>query len=150
MAIKAQSLYINVDSNNPQTALVQSATSNSPKSLGSVVAGDTLRYVITAVDSNGVSAISGDPNIQVRVGIGGLGDGSPKVYSTNFVATGSQWSGSLNANTGSLTTHMGTEDTYNAYLEVELVVTGSTAPDSGSRYTVLQAPLKVLNQVIPS
>jgi hypothetical protein len=146
--IKAQTLYINLDAQ-PQTALVYSTSNLQPKSMGSIVAGDTLRYIIYAIDATGAtSSYSGNTAIRCNVGIGGLGDGALVYSTTPFVSSGSAWTGSINANTGSLLTQMGTSDTFNAYLEVELVVTGSSASDSGSRYTILQAPITVRNQVI--
>lgn len=147
--IKTQTLYINIDSMNPQSALVRGNGNTQPTSMGSIVAGDTARYVIYAVDSTGVtSSISGNTDYQVKVALGGLGDG-PLAQSTNFVSSGSAWTGSLDTNTGSLLTPLGTTDTLNVFFEVELVVTASVF-DTGSHYTILQAPITIRNQVIPN
>jgi hypothetical protein len=146
--IKSQTLYINIDSQNPQTALVRSTTNTSPSTLGSWIAGDTQRFIVYLLDSTGTSSsLSGDPNILVKCAVGGLGE-IPYATSSNFKASGSNaWTGSINLDTGSLTAAIGTTDTVNTFFEVELVVTGSTF-DSGSHYTVLQAPVVLRNQVI--
>jgi hypothetical protein len=145
--MKNQTLYINVDATNPQTALVRSTTNTQPYSLGSIVAGDTVRYTLVAVDGTGAtSSLSGNTNIMVRAALGGLGDG-PIVYSTDFRATGSAWTGSLNTATQSLYNQLGTSDTINTFFEVVFIASGSLF-DSGSHYTVLQTPVTVRNQVI--
>lgn len=146
--IKAQTLYINVDSNSPQAALVLNTSNMKPlDTIGSLVVGDTARYTVYAVDSNGsISSISGDPKYKMNVAIGGLGD-PVLARSTNFIASASAWTGSINLNTASLTSVIGTTDIYPTYFEVELIVTGS-ASDSGSIYTILQSKLNLRNQVI--
>src|SRR5437868_6484823 len=120
--LRSTNLFINIDSSNPQTALVKSTSNTSPQSIGSLVAGDTARYVITAVDSTGAtSSISGDTNYKVNVAIGAAGAVSPYVTSSNFLVTGSAWSGSINTYTGSLLTAVGSTAVVSMFLTVQLV-----------------------------
>jgi hypothetical protein len=146
--IKEKILYINVDSSAVNASLVRSRSNTTPVAYGSVVAGDTLQLVIVPINGDGtINSIAGDANYSLKVAIGGPGDG-PLAMSTNFGISGSYgWTGSLNTDTGSLTTALGILDRVSSFFEVEITA-GAAVADSGSRYTIAQLPMTIYNQVI--
>jgi hypothetical protein len=145
--LKRQFLYINLDAQNPSTALVKTPSVTAPVGFPTVVSGDTLHLVIVPVTNGAISTAAGDGEYSCSVAIGDLGEVPPYVFSTDFLPSASYgWTGSLNTNTASLLTPLGTTDEIKTFFEVQLVKV--VEPDSGSVSTILQAPLTIRNQVI--
>ena len=146
--LKQTTLYINTEAASPMYALVRSPTNLSPKELGSIIVGDTMNLVIIPIDSDGsTNAAAGSAQYRIKAAIGTLGSTPLALNNNNFYGSASlHWTGSINTNTGSLINAV-TGDTLSTYLEIELTASGSLA-DSGSRYTILQAPLTVRNQIL--
>lgn len=146
--ITPKTIYINVEADDPSEALVSSTTTTAAKSIGTVVSGDYLDYIIIPVDANGVSAIAGSSEVRLNVAIGRY-DVGVMARSGNFYQSASYgWTGSLNTNTGSFTTVVtnNNEATYEASFEVQLTRTSGSA--SGSQITILQTPIIIRQQIL--
>jgi hypothetical protein len=145
--LKRQILYINLDGNSPTTALVKSPTTTSPVAFPTIVAGDTLHFVVVPVTNAATSSFAGSGDYSCSVALGDLGEEPPYVYSAEFLPSASYgWTGSLDTNTGSLLTPLGTKDEIRTYFEVQLVKV--VEPNEGAVSTILQAPVTIKNQVI--
>jgi hypothetical protein len=145
--LKRNILFINLDGNSPTTALVKSPTTTSPVAFPSIVAGDTLHLVIIPVTNGATSSFAGSGEYSCSVALGGLGEVPPYVFSADFLPSASYgWTGSLNTDTGSLLTPLGTTDELKTFFEVQLVKV--VEPNEGDVSTILQAPVTIRNQVI--
>jgi hypothetical protein len=143
--LKEKTLYINLDSNTPVTALVRSAVATTPVSMGTLIAGDTLHLIVVPVTGGETSSLAGSDEYECKVAVGSLG-GSPYAQSTLGAVAELGWSGSLDMSTGSLVTPLSTTEELQTNFEVQMVKL--VEPDSGSRSTILQAPIILRNQVI--
>ena len=143
--LKEKTLYINLDSNTPVTALVRSATSTSPVSMGTLVAGDTLHLVVIPVTGGETSSFNGSSDYECKVAVGNLG-ANPYAQATLDVVAELGWSGSIDLGTGSLVTPLSTTKEISTNFEVQMLKL--VEPESGSHSTILQAPVVVRNQVI--
>jgi hypothetical protein len=127
--------------------MVKTPSVTSPVAFPTIVAGDTLHLVIVPVTNGATSVSAGDGEYSCSVAIGDLGEVPPYVFSTDFLPSASYgWTGSFNTDTASLLTPLGTIDEIATYFEVQLVKV--VEPDSGSVFTILQAPVTIRNQVI--
>jgi len=144
--IKTHVLYISLDGNNPQTALIKNPASTTTYSFGSIVAGDNLSIHVIPCSNNATSSLAGNAEYSCSVAIGDLGE-TPYATSSFFQPSQSYaWTGSLNTNVDTLLTPLGTTDTLSSFMEIQLLkVSGEF---SGSASTILQAPITIRNQVI--
>jgi hypothetical protein len=138
-------LTINLASTSPKTGLVRSTSVLTPSPVPRFVFGDTVGLEIILADgAGGVSALSGDPTVTIRVAIGQLGD-DPLAELSSMTAGGasSSWTGNLNLNTSELDAIFSVAGVgyLNTVLEVE--ITKDALP-----VTILQADTVVTNQII--
>jgi hypothetical protein len=143
--LKEQTLYINLDSNTPVTALVRSPTSTSPLSMGTLIAGDTLHLVVIPCTGGVTSSFAGSSDYECKVAIGPVAS-TPYAQSTLDAVEELGWSGSIDLSTESLLTPLSTTLEVKTNFEVQMVK--AVDPNSGSVSTILQAPVYLRNQVI--
>jgi streptogramin lyase len=148
MSFTPKTLKINVDADDPAEALVVDNNNLTAKSIGTIVAGDFLEYIITPTSLTGTSSLADSSSFNLQVGIGRY-DVGVMARSSNFYTSQSYgWTGSLNTNTGSFTNviNASNADSYQANFEV--VIIRKTGAASGSHTTILQSPITIRQQVI--
>jgi hypothetical protein len=145
-----KTLKINLDADDPTQALVHDETSAvlNAKSIGTIVAGDYMDYVIRPATFSGTSSVVNSGSVRLSVGIGHYQYGTMARSGYFFTSQSYGWTGSINTNTASLTNVIDTLATDAFPAQFEVILTRTTGPSSGSQTTILQSDITIRQQVL--
>ena len=146
--ITPKTLKINVEADDPSEALVVDYSNLRGKSIGTIVSGDLLEYVIIPVDTVGTSSIAGSNTVKCQLAIGRYDVGLMASSSFLYASASYGWTGSINTNNNVFLNAVNAtgEATFDANFEVEFTRTSGSV--SGSKITILQSPITIRRQIL--
>jgi hypothetical protein len=138
-------LYVNADAVDPRSSLVYGTDNLAPKAAPRVVLGDTMQLHVYLLNSDGSThEAAGNSNYLLTAAIGSYAAGKC-AYTTNFYASASAFTGSMELNTVALSNLLNGADSIEALFEIQVI---SLATHSGSISTVVSTPIIVSNQLL--